>query len=338
MSLPVSDGFSAIADFNLDGTPEVVTISSSTVHLSGVDGSLWWETPLPEGKGGGAPTIADFDGDGYPEVGVAGSTYYSVYDTDGTVLWSNTVQDFSSSVTGSSVFDFEGDGKADVVYADELTLWIYDGASGAVKLEETGHASGTLYEYPLVVDVDHDGASEIVLASNNYTFDGWNGITVIGDANNSWRPSRPVWNQFAYSITNVEDDGTIPRHPESNWSRFNNFRTGGTTLGLSSELPNLQIGDPTICCGPEGATLYLPVSNVGLAVTTEFEVGIYRDGTKLDAQTLSLNPGEGRSAGPFVVSQSDWTGAISARVDQDDVVEECFEDDNRRDLGDWPCL
>jgi hypothetical protein len=57
----------------------------------------------------GPPTIADYDGDGAPEVGVAGGAAYVVFDGDGALLWQMPTQDLSSSVTGSSVFDFNGD-------------------------------------------------------------------------------------------------------------------------------------------------------------------------------------------------------------------------------------
>ena len=51
-------------------------------------------------------------------------------------------------MTGSSVFDFEGDGAAEVVYADEETLWIFDGATGTIEMAWTEHGSGTRFEYP----------------------------------------------------------------------------------------------------------------------------------------------------------------------------------------------
>ena len=57
-----------------------------------------------------------------------------------------------SAVTGSAVYDFEGDGIADVVYADEVNLYVYSGVDGAVKLLYDGHNSGTLIEYPIVVE------------------------------------------------------------------------------------------------------------------------------------------------------------------------------------------
>lgn len=335
------DGPGAVADFDLDGLPEVVHVTSGTVVLTGGNGIVWWTASIP-GGGGGPPTIADFDADGFPEIGVAGASYYSVFDTDGSVLWSDAVQDYSSSVTGSSVFDFEGDGAADVVYADEVTLWVYDGATGTVKFQLDDHASGTLFEYPLIVDVDNDGSTEIVLGSNNYAFPGWTGITVIGDLNNSWRPSRPVWNQFAYSITNVNDDGSIPAEQAPNWERYNTFRAGGTTLGLSSELANLTAGAPRICtetCDDDEASFVIPVQNTGLADATSFVVGIYSagGGPALATQTVSLEAGTSAEIGPFVLARTEWEEVLWVRIDDAGAVEECDEDDNAVSVGSWPC-
>ena len=52
-----------------------------------------------------------------------------------TLKWQSTTQDGSSNVTGSSVFDFEGDGKAEVVYNDECYFRVYNGADGMVLFE-----------------------------------------------------------------------------------------------------------------------------------------------------------------------------------------------------------
>ncbi|MBK7829435.1 hypothetical protein [Nannocystis sp.] len=64
------------------------------------------------------------------------------------------------------------------------------------------HNSGTRLEYPIVADVDRDGQVEIVVIHEPYNGP-ITGITVIGDKNNSWRPGRKIWNQHAYSITNI---------------------------------------------------------------------------------------------------------------------------------------
>ena len=200
-SIPEPDGYPAVADFDKDGGPEIVVVSAGTVRLQTAGGGVLWNVPNPAGVGG-PPTIADYDGDGMPEIGVAGKAGYVVFDTDGKVLWQQPTQDASSSVTGSSVYDFEGDGVADVIYADEINLYVYSGIDGAVKMKYEGHSSGTLIEYPIVVDVDNDGQVEIVVAHNNLIPDNY-GVTVLGDLAKSWRPGRKVWNQHAYSITNI---------------------------------------------------------------------------------------------------------------------------------------
>jgi hypothetical protein len=136
-------GYSASANFDGDNSPEHVVAHNGNVYLLDDDGTQLWVKPQ-KSAGGGPPTIADFDGDGAPEIAVAGADYYTVFEGDGTIKWSKKIQDHSSEVTGSSVFDFEGGGAAEVIYASEINLWVYDGSTGDVLLQESGHASGTL--------------------------------------------------------------------------------------------------------------------------------------------------------------------------------------------------
>jgi len=338
----LADGIPAVGDFDGDGEPEVVRTASSTLILTDTEGTVLWQVSVP-GGGGGAPTVADYDGDGLPEVGVAGLSYYTLFDTDGTVLWSNATEDDSSSVTGSAVFDFDRDGAAEVVYADEHNLFVYDGSSGAVRLQMDGHASATLFEYPVIADVDNDGSTEIIVASNNYAWGGWNGITVVGDENNTWAPARPVWNQFAYHITNVEGDGSIPSSQQENWLTWNNFRAGGTEEGPSDWLADLAPGPEEICleeCDADEVVFWVSVGNEGLleagasqAVLTSAALG------ELDRVDVDVLPSGGATwAGPFRVSRADWGGdPLFFEVDVEDEVEECDETDNEADLGGWPC-
>ncbi len=338
---PSHEGAPAVGDFNLDGRPDLVRVQAGTIIVTLNDGTVLWTGSLPGGGNGGPPTVADFDGDGAPEVGVADLSTYSVFDGDGTILWSNPTSDYSSSQTGSSVFDFEGDGAAEVVYADEHTLWIYDGATGATEMEQVGHASGTLMEYPLIADVDNDGSTEIIVASNNYGFSGWNGITVIGDSSDSWAPARPIWNQYAYHITNVNNDGTIPTVQTKNWLTWNNFRAGGTELGPSHWQADLRVGPKDVCemeCDADVVTFYISVQNYGLLDAVDFDVILERDGV-MDSITIpSLISGAARMVGPFELTREEWEdGTITARIDPDSRVEECREGNNTFGLGPWPC-
>ncbi|MBX3272171.1 MAG: hypothetical protein KF729_18035 [Sandaracinaceae bacterium] len=162
-------------------TPEVAVISAGQARVQTLDGTLvFGPVAIPGGGTGGPPTIADFDGDGRPEFSLAGANALSVFDLDCTpagaigtcgpgrtdgVLWSQPAQDQSSNVTGSSVFDFEGDGRAEVVYGDECFLRVYDGQSGDVLFSQA-RSSCTWYENPVIADVDGDFNAEIVIGDN----------------------------------------------------------------------------------------------------------------------------------------------------------------------------
>jgi len=238
---------------------------------------------------GGPPTIGDFDGDGRREFAVAGGSRYTVFDLDcdlpsGTgagcdrvaglprgVLWSRPSQDFSSNVTGSSVFDFDADGIAEVVYGDECFLRIYRGTDGEVLFSQAA-SSGTGYEYPVIADVDGDFNSEIVVAmtmgvscpamdpifSGSSSFVQGQGIVVFRDAMDRWAASRPIWNQHAYHVTHVTDQGAIPRTsswvPNYSTPELNNFR-----MNAQGDLERTGAADLTVAladdvCGAMGAT------------------------------------------------------------------------------------
>ncbi|EER60921.1 FG-GAP repeat protein [Acidovorax delafieldii 2AN] len=222
------DGFTGIGDFGSKGEPSIAVVHNGRLSLIDASGRVTWTVNLPGGGVGGPPTIADMDGDGVPEIGVAGASAYSVFKGDGSLLWSRASQDASSQVTGSTVFDFDGDGAAEVLYADEVKLRVFEGSTGKVVWQQP-NTSGTTLEFPLVVDADADGHADVVLISNDYgaipnatVYS--HGVRLYGDANGGWVPTRSIWNQHAYSITNINDDLSVPRNPEPSWKSHNTFR------------------------------------------------------------------------------------------------------------------
>ncbi len=264
-----TDGYVAAADFDNDGKGEIVVMYAGTVRLQDDNGTVLWSNTIDNAGSyyGGPPTVADFDGDGEPEIGVAGRSNYTVFEGNGTKLWVQPTQDSSSGNTGSAVFDFEGDGVAEVVYADETRLWVFSGPDGAVKLSSTEHSNGTWLEYPIIADVDGDGQAEIVVAHTS----GRTGFTVFGDQDESWRPGRKIWNQHAYSITNVEDDGGIPKSPAQNWLTYNNFRSGDMDAGDGLKAPDLTVELGDICeidCDEDRLLLWVHPGNLGASDVT----------------------------------------------------------------------
>ncbi|PTL81467.1 hypothetical protein DAT35_24550 [Vitiosangium sp. GDMCC 1.1324] len=283
----IPHGLAGVGNFDSDPYGEIVVVGVAKVYLLDDNCQLLWSTTIPGGGNGGAPNIADFDNDGQPEIGVAGANNYVVFETNGTVKWARPTQDFSSNVTGSSTFDFEGDGKAEVVYADELRLRIYDGATGTVRFD-VPRPSGTTYENPVIVDVDGDDNAEIVVASNNYAFAGTNGIRVYRDKNDGWVNTRRIWNQHAYSVTNINDDGTIPAHPVTNWrvDGLNTFRANTQGVGTTSPYAASDVmisSDITAACDRES-----------LAVT--LSVGVFNDGSAAASAGLKVAIYQGNPA------------------------------------------
>ncbi len=269
--------FSAIKGVDVAKQPEAVVLSSpggaGRVRIQSLAGTIVWgpmdlyKTGNPANHGGPL-TISDFDGDGQVEFASAGANQYVVYDPDCAaaplperpggvcerapeqqaknlpdgVLWAQPSQDKSSNATGSSIFDFNGDGAGEAVYRDECYVRVYSGKSGEVLFSAPA-SSGTGREYPAIADVDGDFATEIVVprADNgggcpavDPLFPGSGafyvaaGFVVYRDPLDRWANSRPVWNQHAYSVTHVTDDAQIPKTSAfvDNWLApgLNNFR------------------------------------------------------------------------------------------------------------------
>jgi hypothetical protein len=360
----VTDGRPAIADLDMDGLPEVATVVGSIWVLSGEDGSLaWGPYTVSAGSCGGAPTIADFDGDGKPEIATAGLDYYMVFDldcvtggdpagcpsgrTDG-LLWTAVTQDHSSCATGSSVFDFEGDGAAEVVYGDEYYLRIYRGVDGTV-LFETPNSTGTLWEYPLIADIDNDEHAEIVVVSNLYAWGSNQGVRAFSDTLDNWVRTRRIWNQHTYHVTNINEDGTVPAGEVPNWTvdNLNNFRQNVQPEGLF-DAPDLVPEDTLasrIPC-PDALLLSVRLLNQGSSSAPPGIPVAFWEGTPDGEHTLvgvvttdrRLYPGESTVLSiefevPSGMEDVEFTFYVVVDSDGTDggVVHECLEDNNASD-------
>ncbi|WP_224248235.1 HYR domain-containing protein [Hyalangium gracile] len=225
----IESGLSAVGNFDGDTKGEIVVAGHGKVSLLDDNCALLWTKDIPGGCSngcGGGPTLADVDHDGLPEIGVVGDNAFSVLESDGSVKWSSPIQDWSSGKSGATAFDFEDDGNMELVFADEVSLRIYNGATGAVRFQ-TRHSSGTTHENPVIADVDGDFAADLIVATNDLAYPPYHGIRVYHDTQEGWAHTRRIWNQHAYSVTNVNEDGSIPAHPVSHWQkpRLNTFRS-----------------------------------------------------------------------------------------------------------------
>jgi len=230
----VQPGFPQVADLDDDGEPEVLVTNVAGLSLIEADGTVTYQDLTPTGVPGFGlnwirpATIHDFDGDGEPEFAVSSQTHYTVFEPDGSIVWDASVID-NSGVAGGTAFDFLGDGIAEAMYTDEQRLHVFDGNGTAILQIDRSSVTGT--EYPIVADIDNDGSAEIVVVSNPFGVGGFPAVQAVRDVEDRWIQARRIWNQHAYHVTNVREDGTIPQIQPKSWENLNTFRTNAQIEG-----------------------------------------------------------------------------------------------------------
>ncbi len=455
-------GYTAAADFGTylpdptldnraitDGTAEIAVVSYGQIRIDELSGrTIFGPIDLPSSEGGGPPTIGDFDGDGRAEVAASGSDSMTIFDPDcipgadpsvcptarvDGILWTQPSQDHSSNITGSSLFDFEGDKVVEAIYADECFVRVYRGTDGKV-LYSQWRSSCTWIENPIVADVDGDFSSELVVPSNQSCaikpenmgslayetspngkpmdplFVGlpckensdcvsltcvedlcrcethaqcggggfvcaeppagtagsgktcraeWqgriNGVRVYRDTLDRWVGSRSIWNQHAYSITNVTEAGIVPKTSEAdqNWlvAGLNNFRQNIQGDLSPHHSPDMTAGGGSFngaSCDENGTlTLQVRACNRGTnPVAAGIQLGFYAGDPDL-AETKKICQAETTqtlAAGACEIIECTWPDApeddptdITVVADDGNQRTECIETNNRAVIHDVTC-
>jgi len=221
-----------------------------------------------------------------------------------------------------------------------------------------------------VADVDNDGKAEIVFGASNES--GYcserrdhreaynNGVEVWGADN--WVPARRIWNQHAYQVTQVYEDGGIPLSAPRpgrtiNGRRYNTYRAQPRTPGRAPDLTltDVHVANRDSLCGAlTGSTrISAVVHNAGglrvgddvrVAIEGRWNDGAFAplhapDGTPLERR-LGATLGAGASlrvdfeydpeADPMLTARPPrLPSEIRVTVDAEDLVSECREDNNQ---------
>ncbi len=268
----LSDSYTAVANLDSDLNPEIISVTTNpgsiiapgvyghSIEIFEHDGRLKAVFPLFFNENGlsfqlGAPTVADFDGDGQPEIAVtvgrspAGlnirrpTLHLYEYRSDNTLelKWQkDLLGDLQAEGIPLSAFDFDGDDATEAVVLDNHRLYILNGRDGSTLFEigvDRANEGATTVRYPTIADIDNDGSADIVvptvrIGNGQAGSPPREGLLALGDTKDNWLNARRVWNQNRYHITNVNDDGSIPREQRRNWQIFNNYLTQSPIDGL----------------------------------------------------------------------------------------------------------
>ena len=222
--------FSSIADIDNDGQPEVVLSipsGSSTPEKSRIV-ALEANGNTEVNSGGGAQAISNFLGANNIGIVHAGYTAVTLYDKSGQLIWAVPNDDEWSGKLGVSAYDFNGDGIDEVIVQDNFKVRVLNGLNGEV-LSTVANSTASLWEYPIVVDLEGDNNAELIVVSNNYDsrYSINNGVTVFGAADNSkpWKNATRIWNQHSYHQTNISQDGQVPVVELPSWLNNNSYRS-----------------------------------------------------------------------------------------------------------------
>ena len=263
-SVPI-DGHPQVADFNLDGYLDVfISIRTSDMQQGVVYGYVWdvfnetVSTPITiqtSFSGKSIPLIADIDNDGALEVVIQSAVSnssdkiqaykYNAATQTFSLMWGMSPDEdsFSNSFTA---FDFNQDGLLELIICDQSKLKIVNGSGKSHQtlndtvpvyvLSQFNFSETTIMQYPVIADVDADGAAEIVSVGSSK-------LNFFKSSGQPWAPARPVWNQYMYNVTNINKDLTVPTISFNNATAFtdpqgvvrrpfNNFLQQATTLDL----------------------------------------------------------------------------------------------------------
>ena len=309
------DGHAQVGDFNLDGHLDIFFSCRPALGNSTRVYFYVWDvynntvsTPVAEqvsAPGKSIPLLADIDNDDTLEVvihiGIPGNNVraYKYHEASNafTLFWTKGFAEDSYS-NGMTLFDFNQDGENELLISDNNRVSIVNGSTPALAQNTLSYIDFyqiTIMQYPLIADIDNDGAAEIIFVGKQNMSSYQGTLNVCRSNGDPWAPARPVWNQYMYNVTNVNKDLTIPPAVFNNATAFtdpddgtvrrpyNHFMQQATSLDSYGRpyytASDLQPSNYSVELVDAGVHVAYDICNVGLSIFSadtiynEFRVG-----------------------------------------------------------------
>ncbi len=363
--LPV--GFlNSFADINVDGNLDIVAISLIDTSNSFNFVMYSWTPATHTLLGiydfidfkGGKPTLTNVDDDDFLEIGISGRTSYRMFDYNGnpnperafTRKWKHSISDRSSGETVATAFDFNCDGKKEIVYRDEDSLYIWNSLTGETMASKQC-LSGTRSEYPIIVDVNNDNHADIICDCSDSVqlqvvlgFDDLKtNIMAFTSSENNWANTRRVHNQYNYNAVNINDDLSIPKVQQfpahQNLPQLNGFLNQPSLSDTFNnpfcfvKIPDAIISIDSLEQGGCNQILHLTICNLdsSILLAPRFKYSIYdnsnRETSSLIIDTFTTRPIFPDSCESFSIAlPSGFEYTLYAVIT--DTVNDCYEHNN----------
>jgi gliding motility-associated-like protein len=265
-----SDGYTSVADLDGNGTLDAIVqgmINGEKVAYGWelTSGNLIGEFRFTGDYENGASriNIGDINGDGRLEMAFSCHPFFYALDNGFNELWRLPIFDHSS-VTASTIFDFCGDGKANILYRDEVNLFVIDGETGSVVWSIRCESS-THFENPIVIDIDGDGETDICFVCGN-TFSRGRVYAYSPSNAGSWAETRKVWNQHGYFNVNINDDLSVPSIQQNPHIVHDSLVLNGFMNQYASydfRAVDLEMNSPQILCRNDSLQISFSICNIG---------------------------------------------------------------------------
>jgi hypothetical protein len=294
---------SSVFDFEADGATEAVYADECYTRVyDGANGTVLFSQFHTSCTWNENPIIADVDGDLRSEIVVGSNENCGIADT----CFDNA---FTVALGPDGIFDTDDDIRVDPIFPGLRCEEDADCPGGPCldslcRCQDNTQCGdqGDLVCAPVIPTSTSAPGNVCRAAFQPDAGDGRPGLTgirVYRDANDRWANSRNLWNQHTYSVTNINDDGTIPAQSLNNWQvGLNNFRQNVSGSELPDRFPDLTSEGLEDCECTEGAMLLrVNICNRGAQeVGPGIPIAFYQsttpslEGLRCQTQTISLLP------------------------------------------------
>jgi hypothetical protein len=175
------------------------------------------------------------------------------------------------------------------------------------------------------------------------------GVFVYSDPDGAWMPTRRIWNQQPYHITNIKSDGTLPLVESPSWGAngYNDYRVsaqGKGAVNAADLVVSLSVSLIHFC--PGEVELIANIQNQGsVGAPPNIEVSFYEgtppNGTFLGSAftTQPLSPGMSEQVKLSATAKNNqaYYAIVDASAAGDGSINECIENNNIATIGGVGC-